>query len=239
MSKHPDVDLSIIVPTFNEEEGIKQTVEEIYKDASEKGVRKIIKSFEVIVVDDGSFDHTPQILQNSKKKYRKLKIVKHNLNQGLGASIITGVEHSNKKFITYLPADGQVFLREILEGLKAAPGADFVLTFRDKRKGYNPYRYLLSGTLMASMKVFFGLSFKDYNWVHIYRRSLFKSITTKSRGVFYLAEIVARAKEGGFKIVEAQAKFHPRSSGYSKNARPAVVIGTLIDLLKLWIELKM
>lgn len=238
MSKHPDVDLSIIVPTFNEEDGIEQTVEEIYKDVSEKGVKKIIKSFEVIVVDDGSFDHTPQILQNLKKRFKKLKIVKHNSNQGLGASIITGVENSNKRFITYLPADGQVFLREILEGLKAAPDADFVLTFRDKRKGYNPYRYLLSGTLMVSMKVFFGLSFKDYNWVHIYRRSLFKSIATKSKGVFYLAEIVARAKEGGFKIAEAQAKFHPRSSGYSKNARLSVVIRTLIDLFRLWIELK-
>lgn len=240
MVKNPSkIDLSMIVPTFNEEEGIKPTVVRIYKDANKNPIKKLINTFEVIVIDDGSFDNTHQVLDNLKKGYKQLKIIRHSSNKGLGASIITGVRYSKKEFITYLPADGQVFLREILEGLKVAPFSDLVLTYRGKREGYNPYRHLLSNSLMISMRIFFGLKFKDYNWVHIYKRDLFKSIKVKSKGVFYLAEIVARTHKAGLKILEAQAKYHPRSTGYSKNAKLRVVIKTLIDLFKLWIELKL
>lgn len=233
------IDLSIIVPAFNEEDGIGQTIRSIFEDAKRKGVKNLIKSFEVIVVDDGSFDETPKILGSLKGRYKNLKIITHKSNQGLGASIIKGVKHATKKFVTYLPSDGQVFLREITGGLKIAPYADLVLTYRRRRKDYNHYRQILSRTLMISMRIFFGLNFKDYNWVHIYKRDLFKHIKTKSHGVFYLGEVVVRTHKVGFKILEAAAEYHPRSTGYSKNARLQVVFATLRDLIKLWVELQM
>lgn len=231
------IDLSIIVPTFNEEEGIGKTIAEIFKDLKSIPIKKLINTFEVIVVDDGSFDNTIKELQRIKKNY-KIKIIRHKFNQGLGAAIMTGIKHSTKEFATYLPADGQVFLREISKGLERAATADLVLTYRGKRKDYNPYRHLLSNTLMVSMRLFFGLNYKDYNWVHIYKTKLFKKIKTKSKGVFYLAEIVTRIHEAGLKILEAEAKYHPRSTGRSKNARLTVALATLRDLFKLWIELK-
>ena len=232
------IDLSIIIPTFNEEEGIEPTIDRVYHDAKKQPIKSMLSSFEVIAINDGSFDHTKNVLDKIKKKYKNLRIINHNSNKGLGASILTGVKNSKKKFITYLPADGQAFLNEISGGLQKAPFADLVLTYRGKREDYNSYRNLLSSSLMISMRIFFGLKFKDYNWVHIYKRSLFSKITVKSKGVFYLAEIVVRAKEHGYKILEAQAKYHPRSTGYSKNARLIIVIKTLTDLFKLWIELK-
>ncbi|MBU1032290.1 glycosyltransferase family 2 protein [Patescibacteria group bacterium] len=237
MDKNSKIDLSIIVPTFNEEAGIGKTIIEIFKDVKKASIRKLINSLEVIVVDDGSFDDTARELEKVKKNY-KIKIIRHKFNQGLGAAIITGIKHSTKEFATYLPADGQVFLREISNGLEKATAADLVLTYRGRREDYNPYRHLLSNTLMVSMKIFFGLNFKDYNWVHIYKTKLFEKIRTKSKGVFYLAEVVVRAKDKGLNILEAQAKYHPRSTGYSKNAKPLIVIRTLIDLFKLWIELR-
>lgn len=232
------IDLSIIVPAFNEEGGIRQTIKEIFKDVNKTSIKKVIKSYEVIVIDDGSRDDTPQILKELKERFKNLKVVKHKTNQGLGASIITGVKFAKKDFITYLPADGQVFLREITDGLKLAPFCDLVLTYRGKRKDYNPYRHLLSNSLMIFMKILFGLNYKDYNWVHIYKKELFNRVKTQSKGVFYLGEVVARTNNGGFKILEAEAKYHPRSTGYSKNARLPVVLRTLKDLLRLWMELR-
>lgn len=231
------INLSIIVPTFNEEGGIRQTVSEIYQDLGRLSLKKIIDSFEVLVVDDGSWDKTADILKVLKKKYN-FKLIKHRSNLGLGASIITGIQHSTEEYITYLPADGQVFLREITSGLKRAPYADLILTYRGERIDYNPYRRILSNTLTITMKLLFGLNYKDYNWVHIYKRDLFNYIKTKSKGVFYLGEIVARTHQAGFKILEAEVKYHPRSTGYSKNARLPVVFTTLRDLIKLWVELK-
>lgn len=238
MAKQPSkINLSIIIPTFNEEDGIEKTISEIFKDSKNVSIKKYIKSFEVIIIDDGSSDNTAEKLEKLKKNY-KIRVIKHHSNQGLGAAIMTGINHSTKEYVTYLPADGQVFLREISKGLDIAPFADLVLTYRGKRSDYNPYRHLLSNTLMLSMKIFFGLNYRDYNWVHIYKTKLFKNIKTKSKGVFYLGEVVARIHEAGFKILEAEAKYHPRSTGRSKNARFSVALATLWDLFKLWIELR-
>lgn len=231
------IDLSIIVPTYNEDAGISKTVTAIFKDIQTNQIKKVIKTFEVIVVDDGSFDDTEQELDKVKKNYA-IKVIKHKSNQGLGAAIITGIKHSTKEFATYLPADGQAFLREISKGLEKAYAADLVLTYRGKREDYNPYRHLLSNTLMVSMKIFFGLNFTDYNWVHIYRTRLFKKIKTKSKGVFYLAEVIVRIHQAGLRILEAEAKYHPRSTGRSKNAKLSVALTTLRDLFKLWVELR-
>lgn len=235
--KSSKIGLSIIVPTYNEEDGISRTIAEIFRDAKSKTIRSFVETIEVLVIDDGSFDNTAKEIERIKKNF-KIKIIKHKSNQGLGAAITTGIKHSTKEFITYLPADGQVFLREISKGLEIAPEADLVLTYRGKREDYNPYRHILSNTLMISMRIFFGLNYKDYNWVHIYKTKLFEKIKTKSKGVFYLAEVVARIHQAHLKILEAEAKYHPRSTGFSKNAKLSVALITLWDLLKLWIELK-
>lgn len=240
MSKRSSqISLSIVVPVFNEEDGVEKTIVEILKDTKRDNIKRLIRAPEIIVVNDGSWDNTYRILQIMKKKYPQIKILTHKINQGLGASLMTGIKNSSREFVTYLPADGQVFLREISKGLKVADKADLVLTYRGQRIDYSSYRHLLSNTLTIAMKLLFRLNFRDYNWVHIYKRKLFKSIKIRSKGVFYLAEVVVRTKEKGFKILEAQAQYHPRSTGYSKNANPKIVIRTLIDLFKLWIELKL
>lgn len=239
MSNKTLVDLSIIVPAYNEEEGIKDTVLAIFKDSKKNPIKKLIGKLEIIVVDDGSTDKTFERAKKLIRRYRNLKLVKHKRNQGLGSSIKTGILNSKYNFITYLPADGQAFLREIEGGLKLAPKADLVLTYRGKRIDYNSYRNILSNTLMLSMKLLFGLNYTDYNWVHIYKKDLFKKIKVNSNGVFFLAEIVIRTHNAQLFIAETQAKYNPRNSGYSKNARIPVVIRTLIDLVKLWKELKL
>lgn len=230
--------LSIIVPVFNEEDGVEEAVKQIYRDISSNPVKKIVGAYEVIVVDDGSTDKTGKILKNVKRKFKDLNIVRHRVNQGLGASIVTGIKYSTKEYVTYLPADGQAFLREIYKGLLIARTADLVLTYRGVREDYNVYRHMLSNVLMIFMKIFFNLSFKDYNWVHIYRRRIFDSIKIKSKGVFFLGEVVARVNAEGFKILEAEASYNPRSTGVSKNARFSVALRTLRDLISLWWDLK-
>lgn len=236
--KSSKFDLSIIVPVFNEEGGVEISINEIFKDLRSSLIKRVISGFELIIIDDGSWDNSYKIIQKLNKRYKNIKIVKHITNQGLGASLMTGIRNSSKEYVTYLPADGQAFLREIIEGLKIARLADLVLTYRGKRVDYNPYRHLLSNSLMILMRFFFGLNYKDYNWVHIYQKDLFKHIKVKSKGVFFLGEVVARTYNAGFKILEVEAKYHPRSTGYSKNAKVSVALATLRDLAKLWFELR-
>ncbi len=235
----PKLNLSIIVPAFNEEDGIKDTILTIFNDAKIPSIKKLLGKLEVIVVDDGSNDKTFDYAKDLTKRFKNLRIIKQKRNQGLGASIKTGILNSKNEFVTYLPADGQAFLREIGEGLKLISSADLVLTYRGERTDYNSYRNILSNTLMIFMKILFNVNYKDYNWVHIYRKKVFKKVNVKSDGVFFLAEVVIRFENANLSILEAKAKYNPRNTGFSKNARIVVVLRTLTDLLKLWNELKL
>jgi glycosyltransferase involved in cell wall biosynthesis len=90
------VPLSIIVPTFNEEESIAEVL-----DAIEKGMAKESIDYEVIVVDDGSTDKTLEIVRS-----RKVKVVRHDHNKGYGASLKSGIAKASHDVIVITDADG-------------------------------------------------------------------------------------------------------------------------------------
>jgi glycosyltransferase involved in cell wall biosynthesis len=100
--------LSIIVPTFNEEESIAEVL-----DAIEKGMAKESIDYEVIVVDDGSTDKTLEIVRS-----RKVKVVKHDHNKGYGASLKSGIAKASHDVIVITDADGTY------------PGSDIPVLFR-------------------------------------------------------------------------------------------------------------
>jgi glycosyltransferase involved in cell wall biosynthesis len=90
------VPLSIIVPTFNEEESIAEVL-----DAIEKGMAQESIDYELIVVDDGSTDKTLEIVRS-----RKVKIIRHDHNKGYGASLKSGIAKASHDVIVITDADG-------------------------------------------------------------------------------------------------------------------------------------
>jgi glycosyltransferase involved in cell wall biosynthesis len=110
------VPLSIIVPTFNEEESIAEVL-----DAIEKGMAKESIDYEVIVVDDGSTDKTLEIVRS-----REVKIVRHDHNKGYGASLKSGIAKASHDVIVITDADGTY------------PASDIPVLFRHmKADGYD------------------------------------------------------------------------------------------------------
>ncbi len=88
--------VSIVIPAYNEEEGIKDTLDELLGF-------DMISDMEIIVVNDGSSDSTNEILSN----YNMIKIVQHKLNKGYGSSIVSGVKASTKSIVVWYDSDGQ------------------------------------------------------------------------------------------------------------------------------------
>ena len=97
MDKMTVNDLTIIIPAFNEEEGIENTLNELLKLTSNLG-------WEILVVDDGSTDATGMVLSNY---IDRVSVVSHLKNKGYGAAIKTGIKHSKNKYIALYDADGQ------------------------------------------------------------------------------------------------------------------------------------
>ena len=94
------MDLSVVVPIFNEEENIEELVHEITHSLEDI-------NFEIIVVDDKSSDGSLQILQKIKKTNARLRVVKHSRNYGQSFAVRSGIKHAKSECIATLDGDGQ------------------------------------------------------------------------------------------------------------------------------------
>lgn len=114
-------EISIIIPAFNEAEGISDTLEELTGFISGK-------SWEIIVVNDGSTDSTAEIL----KKFSNIRVISHPLNKGYGAALKTGIRNAQSETVVFFDSDGQHNPEDIPRLLEKLPEADMVVGQRTK-----------------------------------------------------------------------------------------------------------
>jgi glycosyltransferase involved in cell wall biosynthesis len=103
---------SVIVPCYNEEDAIAPTVEELNDALGTKS------DYELIVVNDGSTDRTPDILRELEKHYSTLRVIHLEQNQGYGAALKAGLQRAQSELIAITDADGTYpndRLRELVE----------------------------------------------------------------------------------------------------------------------------
>jgi len=94
------MDLSIVIPVFNESESIEALINEI-----SISIKEI--SYEIVVVDDNSSDNTVAVLENIKSSNSRLRIIKHNKNYGQSFAVRSGVRNARSLWIATLDGDGQ------------------------------------------------------------------------------------------------------------------------------------
>jgi glycosyltransferase involved in cell wall biosynthesis len=88
--------LSIIIPTYNEESGIQKTLKGLISHPR-------LADAEIIIVDDGSTDQTGQVA----RKLEGVKVISHRINQGYGAALVSGMRQSSGEYIIWYDGDGQ------------------------------------------------------------------------------------------------------------------------------------
>jgi len=124
------VEISIVVPAFNEAENIPLLVEATHTMMQDSGL-----SCELIVVDDGSRDNTYDVSQSLQKQHGFLKIVRHAHNRGITDALLSGFEKASGEIYVFYPADLQYDPKEIprlVEPLRH--GADIVTGWKTGRK---------------------------------------------------------------------------------------------------------
>ena len=97
MKKQPLI--SVIVASYNYAKYIKETLDSL--------IRQTNKSFEVIVVDDGSKDQSLPIIEEYANRFKNIKLYTHpgNQNRGLAETVILGIEKSNGEYIAFCESD--------------------------------------------------------------------------------------------------------------------------------------
>ncbi len=224
--------ITIAIPAYNEEENIEWVVKD-----SLKTLPKYFKNYEVLVVDDGSKDNTGKILDKLVKKNKKVRVI-HQPNGGYSKAMAVGIQNAKKEFVAYLPADGQNIVKDMEKMFPLMKNSDVVLGTRGIRKDYNSYRKILSYGYLIFLRILFGIKVQDLNGLTIWRtlevKKLKRIYSTESKGVFILAEIVARFQRKGLRISEAPSKYRARRAGTVKNTKFKVVRNTYEDAFKVW-----
>jgi glycosyltransferase involved in cell wall biosynthesis len=93
-----DVFLEVVIPAYNEEENIEECLESILTE-------EVSRSWSVLVVDDGSSDRTPQILDRYAREYDNFRIERHESNSGYGATIQSGLNATIGKVVCFIDGD--------------------------------------------------------------------------------------------------------------------------------------
>lgn len=211
--------LSLVLPCFNEELNAKRTVLEALAWFDSAHIHG-----EIIAVDDGSRDHTREILQAAAAEDRRICVISHEINQGYGAAIRTGCDAATMEAIAFVDSDGQFAisdLRLLLPHLQSHP---FVAGRRRKRAD-SFLRNTLGKVLGLSNWLFLGLWVRDVNCgMKVFRRSLWQKIRPLY-GIekMFNTELFIHLKENGIRWHQVDVPHYPRRAGNPTGAKLYVI----------------
>ncbi|WP_411822942.1 glycosyltransferase family 2 protein [Leptospira sp. 'Mane'] len=211
--------LSIVIPCYNEAEGLKQL-----ENRLNLATKKIPSNFsyEIILVDDGSTDNTLAVMKELFSSNKKFRIVAHEKNLNLGAAIRTGISQSNSEYVIFLDSDctyDPEYIIPILDEL--VKGIDLVTLSPYHPKGevlgVPPRRLFLSKSLSTIYQIILGKEIYTYTaMVRGYNRKILKEIISEKNDFSAVAEMLLKAILKGYSISEIPAVLSVRKYGQSK-----------------------
>lgn len=220
--------LTVFFPAFNEEGIIAKTVTDALAACA-----PVADDLEVVVVDDGSADQTPAIVERMAAADPRVRLIRHDRNRGYGAALRTGFAEARKELVFFSDADGQFDLHELPGSLAMLPQAPVVVGFRIKRND-PPHRLFIAKTYKLIVRLMFGLRVRDIDCAFkLFRRQVFDGLTLESNGAFISSELLIKLSRRGVPIAERGVHHYPRTTGYSKGAGVSVILKTIRDILRL------
>jgi glycosyltransferase involved in cell wall biosynthesis len=215
--------LSFVIPVYNEEGNVEQLQQEMVEVGEQLG-----RPFEIIFVDDGSSDKTPQIL----KQLKPAKIITFRKNFGQTAAIDAGVHEAQGEFIVTLDGDLQNDPHDVPKMLAYLQEneLDVVCGWRKKRQD-NEVRKIITAGARFWRKILISDGIHDSGCtLRVYKHECFDGFTIRGEMHRFIPALL---RWKGFKIGEIEVNHRGRKSGRSKYSWQRAVKGFL-DMLMLW-----
>jgi anaerobic magnesium-protoporphyrin IX monomethyl ester cyclase len=225
--------LSIIMPAYNEEADLEHAATKILA-----AMRKVVEDYQLVIVNDGSKDNTGEIADKLATQNKHVTVVHHPQNRGWGAAVKIGIAHSRYDLVMLSAVDNPFEAEEIARFLQASDKADVVVGFRTGRPGYKAWMRFGSRVYHWMIYMLFGLRLRDFNWIHLYNKKIFDDIDITFSGIVYMPEVLVKAAQQGYRIVEISSEMKPRLHGESTVSKPRIIIRTFLDLMRLWVMVR-
>jgi len=222
------MDISIIVPLYNEDESLPHLAEWIDRVMAEHGF-----DYEVIMVDDGSHDNSWQVIEGLHEKNPRYRGVKFRRNYGKSAALNVGFAHAEGDVVITMDADLQDSPDEVPELYRMIKeeGYDLVSGWKKKRYDSKLAKNIPSKFFNWTTRKMSGIKLHDFNCgLKAYRKAVVKSIEVYGEMHRYIPVI---AKWAGFaKIGEKVVQHRKRQYGVTKFGLDRFVNGYL-DLMSI------
>ncbi|MCB0737094.1 MAG: glycosyltransferase family 2 protein [Bacteroidetes bacterium] len=219
------LDISVVVPLFNEEESLPELIEWINRVMNENNF-----SYEVLFINDGSTDRSWQVIQELGKKYSQVKGISFRRNYGKSAALHVGFRQTSGKVVITMDADLQDSPDEIPELYRMIVEDGYDLVSGWKKKRYDPITKTIPTKLYnGATRMVSGIKLHDFNCgLKSYRSDVVKAIEVYGEMHRYIPVI---AKWVGFtKIGEKVVEHRARKYGTTKFGLERFVNGFL-DLM--------
>ncbi len=214
-----------MLPFYNEEKNINRVVSGLVSS-----FERASTDYELVLVDNGSRDGSPQILEKlAKEKPNRIKVVHVPVNQGYGWGIISGLKLASGKFVGYMCGDGQIKPTDVVRVCEQmlTDDYDMVKVKRVARRD-GLIRRLLSIGYNSLFFIVFNVKTLDVNGSpKVLRRELLEIISPTSKDWFIDAEIMIKAKHLNLRVGEVPVEFMRREAG-----RSHVRLATISEFLR-------
>jgi len=199
---------------------------------------KVTDDYEVIVVNDGSPDHTGEMLGELARVYPEVRIITHEKNRGYGGALRSGFAAASKSWIFYTDGDAQYDPRELPRLVAAVTGdCDVVNGYKIER--FDPLHRVVIGRLYHHIvRLLFGFRLRDVDCDYrLIRRAVFDKVSLDSTSGTICLELVKKLQDLGFRFKEVPVHHYHRAHGKSQFFNFPRLIKTAKQLMGLWWEL--
>jgi len=228
--------LTIIVPVFNEKKFIRRILKKIIKI---KNVKK-----QIIVVDDGSFDGTSNILKKEFKNSKIInKIIFHKTNMGKGAAIKSAQKYIRGDYIGIQDADLEYNPKDLIKIYKFIKKNKFDVVYGSRVLNKNKYQNTKNFTHLIRIwgNVFLTIVSNFINKQNltdahtcykVFNSRIFKKIKLKEKGFAFCPEVTTKLSKKNFQIREIPISYNGRTYGEGKKISSLDGLVALFSLIK-------
>ncbi len=222
--------ISAFFPCYNDA----HTIADIVR-AADATLADLTDDYEVIVVNDGSFDGSAEVLAGLAESVPALRVVTHPANRGYGGALQSGFAAATGDLIFYTDGDGQYDPRELkLLIAELADGVDVVNGYKISRSD-SPVRRILGSAYNFTATTLLRIPMRDLDCdFRLFRREVTRGLRITSSGGIICAQMMQQVYRGGYTVREVPVTHLPRRHGSSQFFQPWNVFSLGIDLLRLW-----